>query len=336
MALHYRRTDLCRSGRRRHRDRGGVREHGAQEADLRQAGRDLQGRSRSWRPTPRPSMSTRSPRRHPGPSSVIGTHFFSPANVMRLMENVRGAEDLRRDDRRRSWPSRAEDRQGRCPVSACATASSATACSTPIQPAGQLPARGGRPAAPGRQGDLSTSACPWGRSPWATCRASMSAGSIRQERGSRNTGPRTSANRRSPTGSARCGRFGQKTGKPAGTTLRRPGSRTPRARPRDRGADRPGFEADLGFERREIGDEEILERCMYPLINEGAKILEEGHARARASDIDLVWIYGYGFPAPSRRADVLCRYGLARSTIFEAMSRLYDQHGEMARSPRRC
>ncbi len=44
-----------------------------------------------------------------------------------------------------------------------------------------------------------------------------------------------------------------------------------------------------------ISDEEILERCIYPMINEGAKILEEGKAQ-RASDIDIVWIYGYGWP----------------------------------------
>ncbi|TIT23688.1 MAG: 3-hydroxyacyl-CoA dehydrogenase, partial [Mesorhizobium sp.] len=47
--------------------------------------------------------------------------------------------------------------------------------------------------------------------------------------------------------------------------------------------------------RRAIGPEEILERTLYPLVNEGAKILEEGIA-ARASDIDVVWVNGYGFP----------------------------------------
>ncbi|MFN8948058.1 MAG: 3-hydroxyacyl-CoA dehydrogenase family protein, partial [Alphaproteobacteria bacterium] len=44
-----------------------------------------------------------------------------------------------------------------------------------------------------------------------------------------------------------------------------------------------------------VSDEEILERCIYPMINEGAKILEEGKA-IRASDIDIVWINGYGWP----------------------------------------
>ncbi len=55
------------------------------------------------------------------------------------------------------------------------------------------------------------------------------------------------------------------------------------------------FAAKAGVNRRAIGDQEILERCLYPMINEGAEILEEGKAQ-RASDIDIVWINGYGWP----------------------------------------
>jgi 3-hydroxyacyl-CoA dehydrogenase len=55
------------------------------------------------------------------------------------------------------------------------------------------------------------------------------------------------------------------------------------------------FAARKGINRRTIPDEEILERCIYPMINEGAKILQEGIAQ-RASDIDIVWINGYGWP----------------------------------------
>ena len=55
------------------------------------------------------------------------------------------------------------------------------------------------------------------------------------------------------------------------------------------------FAADNGFERRNISDQEIVERTIYPMVNEGAKILEEGMAQ-RASDIDVVWVYGYGWP----------------------------------------
>lgn len=55
------------------------------------------------------------------------------------------------------------------------------------------------------------------------------------------------------------------------------------------------FRAKSGAVQREISDEEIIERTLYVMVNEGAKILEEGKAQ-RASDIDIVWIYGYGWP----------------------------------------
>jgi 3-hydroxyacyl-CoA dehydrogenase len=55
------------------------------------------------------------------------------------------------------------------------------------------------------------------------------------------------------------------------------------------------FAAERGVNRRHIDDAEILERCLYPMVNEGAKILEEKMAQ-RASDIDIVWINGYGWP----------------------------------------
>jgi len=55
------------------------------------------------------------------------------------------------------------------------------------------------------------------------------------------------------------------------------------------------FAAKQGVERRTITDEEIVERTLYTMVNEGAKILEEGIAQ-RASDIDVVWVYGYGWP----------------------------------------
>ncbi len=80
-----------------------------------------------------------------------------------------------------------------------------------------------------------------------------------------------------------------------------------------------GLAADLGIERREIGDAEIVERCLYPLIDEGARILEEGIA-LRAGDIDLVWVNGYGFPrwrgGPMKFADEI---GVA--TVLEGLER---------------
>ena len=51
----------------------------------------------------------------------------------------------------------------------------------------------------------------------------------------------------------------------------------------------------LGINRRPIGEEEIVERMILPMINEGARILDEGIA-ARPGDIDVIWVYGYGWP----------------------------------------
>src|SRR4030095_7964795 len=51
----------------------------------------------------------------------------------------------------------------------------------------------------------------------------------------------------------------------------------------------------MGITRRPIGDDEILQRLLYPLVTEGAKILDEKIA-IRASDIDVIWVYGYGWP----------------------------------------
>jgi 3-hydroxyacyl-CoA dehydrogenase len=55
------------------------------------------------------------------------------------------------------------------------------------------------------------------------------------------------------------------------------------------------FRTREGVQEREISDQEIIERTLYTMVNEGALILEGGFAQ-RASDIDVVWIYGYGWP----------------------------------------
>ena len=88
------------------------------------------------------------------------------------------------------------------------------------------------------------------------------------------------------------GRFGQKTG--AGYYRYEPGSRTPIPDP-EVDALIAEVAAESGITRRTIGADEIVERLLYPLVNEGARILDEGIA-LRASDVDIVWINGYGFP----------------------------------------
>ncbi|HEU4806465.1 MAG TPA: 3-hydroxyacyl-CoA dehydrogenase family protein, partial [Nitrobacter sp.] len=88
------------------------------------------------------------------------------------------------------------------------------------------------------------------------------------------------------------GRFGQKTGK--GYYRYEGGSRAPRPDPEVETLIANTC-ARLGLTRREIDADEILERMVYPMINQGARILEEGIA-ARPGDIDVVWLYGYGWP----------------------------------------
>lgn len=87
------------------------------------------------------------------------------------------------------------------------------------------------------------------------------------------------------------------------------------------------FAAREGYERRPVSDQEILERCLYSMVNEGAKILEEGIA-ARSSDIDTVWITGYGWPAyrggPMFWAE---EEGLAQ--IVSRLRAFEEAHGEL-------
>jgi 3-hydroxyacyl-CoA dehydrogenase len=96
------------------------------------------------------------------------------------------------------------------------------------------------------------------------------------------------------------GRFGQKTG--AGWYRYAPGVRD--ALP-DPVVDEllTQYRAERGITPRKISDEEVVQRCIFALVNEGARILEEGIA-VRASDVDLVYLNGYGFPA--HRGGPLC------------------------------
>jgi 3-hydroxyacyl-CoA dehydrogenase len=101
------------------------------------------------------------------------------------------------------------------------------------------------------------------------------------------------------------GRFGQKTG--AGWYRYAPGARDPIPDPAVQKLI-DDYRADHGITPRRIDDAEIVERCIYALVNEGARILAEGIA-ARASDIDVAYLNGYGFPlhrgGPMLYADIV-------------------------------
>ncbi|WP_186288668.1 3-hydroxyacyl-CoA dehydrogenase NAD-binding domain-containing protein [Burkholderia gladioli] len=109
------------------------------------------------------------------------------------------------------------------------------------------------------------------------------------------------------------GRFGQKTG--GGWYDYQAGER--RAKPSKLVDEMVlAYSKEAGVERREIADEEIVERLVYALVNEGAKILEEGIA-SKASDIDMVYLTGYGFPlwrgGPMLYADTVGLYNVERA-----------------------
>lgn len=83
------------------------------------------------------------------------------------------------------------------------------------------------------------------------------------------------------------------------------------------------FAENSGREQREISDQEILQRLIYPMINEGAKILEEGIAQ-RASDVDIVWVNGYGWPA-YRGGPMFWADQIGASTILGALEKRRDR-----------
>lgn len=118
------------------------------------------------------------------------------------------------------------------------------------------------------------------------------------------------------------GRHGQKTN--AGWYRYDKGGRTPRPDPEVERIVAETVKA-AGIKQRTIGKEEIIERTVYALINEGAAILEEGHA-LRSVDIDIVYVYGYGFPAfrggPMFYADTI---GLKK--VYDRVCQFEKEHG---------
>ena len=87
------------------------------------------------------------------------------------------------------------------------------------------------------------------------------------------------------------------------------------------------WSAEAGIAQRKISSEEIVDRCIYALVNEGARILEEGYA-LRAVDIDIIYLNGYGFPAyrggPMWYADTV---GLTR--VYQRICEFQQKHGEL-------
>jgi 3-hydroxyacyl-CoA dehydrogenase len=220
------------------------------------------------------------------PEAVIGTHFFSPANVMKLLEVVRGkktsyealATTMALAKGMRKVPvvvGVCDGFVGNRMVHKYAGEASflLEEGALPQQIDGAL-YKWGMAMGPMAMGDLAGLDVSW---------------RIRKRHGKpedKRYGGTV------PDKICEMDRYGQKTG--AGYYKYEKGDRTPHPDPE---IEKLIVETskELGIERREISDEEIIERTIYALVNEGAKILEEGIAQ-RASDIDVIYIYGYGFP----------------------------------------
>ena len=220
------------------------------------------------------------------PQDVIGLHFFSPANVMRLLEIVRGAQTAP-DVLATSLQLAKQIKKVAVVSGVCdgfignrmlarygaAAQGLINAGALPQQIDGALQ-KFGLAMGPFRMGDLAGLDIGWATRKRKAAEAGVEMKPIVADM------------------LCEAGRFGQKTG--AGWYRYEAGNRTPLP---DSVTEQliADYRAAHGITPRKIGDEEIVERCIFALVNEGARILEEGIA-ARASDIDLVYLNGYGFP----------------------------------------
>jgi len=242
------------------------------------------------------------------PESVIGLHFFSPANVMRLLEVVRGAKTAKPVVATAMQMAKTIGKVGVL-VGVCHGFVGNRMLEARQREASKLILEGampwdvdrvlfdfGMPMGPFAMGDLAGLDLGWvkERSTSSTIRELL----------------------------CEAGRWGQKTG--AGfydyDAARKA---TPSPVVEQLILD---LSAKRGITRRPIEDQEILERCLYPMINEGVKILEEGIA-SRASDIDVVWINGYGWPA-YRGGPMFYADAVGPKTVLARLQAYQIQFGE--------
>ena len=221
------------------------------------------------------------------PQHVVGTHFFSPANIMQLLEVVRGAAT---DEETLATAMALGKIIGKVPVMSTNAPGfiGNRMLGGYTRQAGEIILHGAMPEqvdkviydfgfnmGPFAMNDLVGLDLGW--------RARKMAGVADADK------PLTAV---VPDRLCDLGRYGQKTN--AGFYRYAEGSR--QGQPDPEVAELiETTSRELGIERREIGDDEVLKRCLYPLVNIGAQLLDDGIA-LRASDIDVVYVYGYGFP----------------------------------------
>ena len=254
------------------------------------------------------------------PEFVCGMHFFSPANVMRLLEVVRGKDSspvvLGTAMALGKRLGKVSVMAGNCPgfignrMLGGYTRQAATMIlegATPAQ-VDKVIFDFGLAMGPFTMNDMVGLDLGW--------------------RARKMMGGSNEVTARIPDELCELGRYGQKNGK--GFYQYAEGDRTPRPDP-EADAVIAKVSKDLGYARRDFSDDEILKRCMYPLINIGAKLLEEGHA-LRAGDIDTVYVNGYGFPTfvggPMWFADT---QGL--ENVLADMERFFEETGDEVWKP---
>jgi 3-hydroxyacyl-CoA dehydrogenase len=251
------------------------------------------------------------------PQDVVGLHFFSPANVMKLLEVVRAAKTAPDTLATAMKLARTIKKVG-VVAGVCDGFIGNRMLHAYFREAGFLLEEGALP----QQVDRVIESFGFAMGPFRVSDlAGLDVGWYIRKR---QAATRPAHLRYSKVADQICelGRFGQKTG--AGWYRYEAGNRTPIPDPE---IEALIFKAskEAGIERREITDQEILERCMYALVNTGAKILEEGIA-LRASDIDVVYIYGYGFPR-FRGGPMFYADSVGLDQVYEAVKRFHGQHG---------
>ena len=248
------------------------------------------------------------------PGDVLGMHFFSPANVMKLLEVVRGRDTSPAVIATAADMGKKLSKVG-VVVGNCFGFVGNRMLARRTDAAERLLLDGASP----QEVDAALTAFGFRMGPFAMSDlAGLDIGMrIRKAFG-----------KRAPVADALCdaGRYGQKTGR--GYYLYEGRASTP-----DPAVDAiiAAESAKLGITRRVIGAEEITERLIYPMINEGARILEEGIAE-RPGDIDAIWLHGYNWPAwrggPMFYADLV---GLAR--IRDRLQELHAATGDETLKP---
>ena len=252
------------------------------------------------------------------PQDVIGTHFFSPANVMRLLEVVRGAKTAKDV---LATTMKLGKKLKKVPIvsGVCDGFIGNRMIERYSQQAGLLLDEGASP----QQVDAALQK--WGMAMGPFTMSDLAGNDIGWDIRKRRYYERPEmAYSKFPDKVCELGRFGQKTGK--GFYRYEPGNRKALPDP-EMDALLDKYRKEHGLQTREISDEEIVERCIYALVNTGARILEEGIA-LRASDIDMVYLAGYGFP-PHRGGPMFYADTVGLDKVVAAIEKFQKgYHGE--------